>query len=211
MGVTTLHSSTEYESYARFCGVLRRFDHKPDLQHIVKLAEPHFGDSRFDESRLRAKVDRYLADLGAEALGVVLWMWRGNLQDEASRLAGFRAQLPEIRAAFETLRAAGKVRAFAPFPYTSGFADEVIASGACEGLTVYLNPLEQDMIPQIARAARAGMGAVAIRPFAAGKALGTVTPRACLQSVLRHPGVATAVVSYSTPEHLSELVAAAEA
>jgi aryl-alcohol dehydrogenase-like predicted oxidoreductase len=207
LGVTTLHSSTEYESYPRFLEILRRF--QPKVRHIVKLAEPHFGDAAFDDARLRSKVDGYLADLGAERLDVVQWMWRGDLKDESGRLAGYKRQLAEIGSAFDTLRRAGKIGAVAPFPYTAGFADAVTESGTCEALAVYLNPVEQEMAPQIARAHAAGMHAIAIRPFAAGKALAGATPGECVQSVLRHPGVATAVVSYSTLEHLTELAEAA--
>jgi len=224
-GVTTLHSSSEYESFPRFCGLLPRLRGLA-VQHIVKLADPHFGEAGFDAARLEARVDAYLGQLGAERLDVVQWMWRGDLTDEPGRLAAFARELPAIRAAFAALRGKGKLGAVAPFPYTAAFADLVIAGGAgggdraplCEGLAVYLNPVERELLPQIRAAARAGMGIVAIRPLAAGRALeagatigATVgsTAAACVREVLAEPGVATAVVTFSSRAHLDELLAGA--
>jgi hypothetical protein len=65
------------------------------------------------------------------------------------------------------------------------------------------------MVPHIERAANAGMGAVTIRPFAAGKALASTTPAEYIRWVLDQPGVTTTVGRCSSPEHLSTLVAAA--
>ncbi|MBK9072027.1 MAG: aldo/keto reductase [Myxococcales bacterium] len=207
-GVTTLHSSTEYESHDRFCGLLRQLGAGDRVQHIVKLAEPHFGDAAFDRARLVAKVDAYLQQLGTSTLDAVQWMWRGDLKDEAGRLRGFSAQIDEIVDAFAELKRAGKVAAVAPFPYTAAFADALISHGGFDGLAVYLNSLERDMVPQIERAADAGMGTIAIRPLAAGKALAAASPAQCLAEVLRQRGVNCAVVTYSSLAHLEDLVAA---
>ncbi|MBX3154679.1 MAG: hypothetical protein KF773_01680 [Deltaproteobacteria bacterium] len=205
LGVTTLHSSSEYESHPRFVALLRRW--RPSgVQHIVKLAEPHFGDVAFDRARLVAKVDAYLAELGAERLDVVQWMWRGDLKDEPGRLAGLDAQAGALAEAFAALRAAGKIGAVAPFPYTPGFADAAIEAGCFDGLAVYLNPLEREMLPQIERCAARGLGVVAIRPLCAGKALATASPATCVRGVLSERGVASAVVTYSSAAHLRELV-----
>ena len=215
-GVTTLHSSTEYESFPRFCGLVSRLRGLP-LQHVVKLADPHFGEAGFDAARLEARVDAYLAQLGAERLDVVQWMLRGDLADEPGRLAAFARELPAIRAAFDALRDKGKLGAVAPFPYTAAFADLVIGGGddggapLCEGLAVYLNPVEHELLPQIRAAARAGMGIVAIRPLAAWRALteARASAAACVREVLAEPGVATAVVTFSSRAHLDELLAGA--
>lgn len=202
-GVTTLHSSSEYESFPRFCSLVGRLHGLP-FQHIVKLADPHFGEAGFDARRFARRIDEYLVQLGIDRIDVVQWMWRGDLQDEPGRLAGYARQRDEIAAAFAALRAAGKLGAVAPFPYTAGFADQTI--GLCEGLAVYLNALEHEMLPQIRAAAAAGMGIVAIRPLAAGRAIGASTPAACIRGVLREPGVATAVVTFSSRAHLDELL-----
>lgn len=232
-GVTTLHSSSEYESYPRFRGLVARLRGLP-VQHVVKLADPHFGEAGFDAARLEARVDAYLAELCAERLDVVQWMWRGDLKDEPGRLAGFERERGAIRVAFDALRAKGKLGAVAPFPYTAAFADRVIGDGAaqgggaplCEGLAVYLNAAERELLPQIRAAARAGMGTVAIRPLAAGKAVAAAPPAAagadagvagspprtaaaCVREVLAEPGVATAVVTFSSRAHLGELCAGA--
>jgi len=204
LGLTTLHSSTEYATFDRFCRLVGKLA-RP-IQHIVKLAEPHFGDTSFDRARLDAKIDHYLMTLGAERLDIVQWMWRGDLKDELGRLYGFARQRDEVRDAFDALRRSGKIGAVAPFPYTAGFADAVIDAGLCEGLAVYLNPVEREMVPQIERAAAAGMATVAIRPLAAGRALEATSPGACIGSVLAQRGVATAVVTYSSSEHLRELL-----
>jgi hypothetical protein len=88
----------------------------------------------------------------------------------------------------------------------------------CEGLAVYLNPVEHEMLPQIRAAAGAGMGTIAIRPLAAGRALAGGAPpggpaaagaSACVREVLAEPGVATAVVTFSSRAHLDELLAGA--
>lgn len=207
-GVTTLHSSTEYDSFSRFTGIVRALEAGDRIQHVVKLAEPHFGDSDFDATRLVAKVDDYLTQLRAVRLDVVQWMWRGDLKNEESRLAGLVDRRSQLAHAFDELRCAGKIGAVAPFPYTQGFADRSIESSLFEGLTVYLNPVEQEMRPQIAAAVARGMGIVALRPFAAGKALASATPRVCIQSVLATAGVTTTVASFSSQVHLDELVSA---
>jgi aryl-alcohol dehydrogenase-like predicted oxidoreductase len=229
-GVTALHSSSEYESYPRFCGLVARLRGLP-VQHVVKLADPHFGEAGFDADRFEARLDAYLAQLGAERIDVVQWMWRGDLKDEPGRLAAFERERGAIRAAFGALRAKGKLGAVAPFPYTAAFADRVIGGGGgeagegsplCEGLAVYLNPAERELLPQIQAAARAGMGIVAIRPLAAGQALAgapagrggppgapsvpTSGAAACVREVLAEPGVATAVVTFSSRAHLDELL-----
>ncbi len=207
LGVTTIHVSTEYDSHPLFLRALQRLGARP-FQFVAKLAEPHFGDLEFSRDRLFTKVDGYLRDLGTERLDVVQWMWRGDLKNEADRLHRFRAASAEISDAFGELRTAGKIGAVAAFPYTPAFADLVLDLG-WDGLAVYLNPLEQDYAPQILRAAAAGSSTIAIRPLAATKALASARVDDCVRSVLSHPGVATAVVSYSSIQHLEELVSAA--
>jgi aryl-alcohol dehydrogenase-like predicted oxidoreductase len=131
-------------------------------------------------------------------------MWRGDLEDEPGRLSGFTRDRAAILDAFAESRREGKIAAVAPFPYTAGFCDEIIAGGF-DGITVYLNPLERELVPQIERAADAGMATIAIRPLCAGKALASATPAECVRTVLAQRGVATAVVTYSSLEHLTEL------
>jgi aryl-alcohol dehydrogenase-like predicted oxidoreductase len=209
-GVTTFHSSTEYDSHPRFCKLMGGLGRRTDLQHIVKLADPHFGEAAFDRARVATRLDAYLQQLGVERIDVVQWMWRGDLKQEPDRLAGFVRQRDELRDAFDELRRAGKLGVVSPFPYTAAFADHVIEAGTYAGLAVYLNQLEREYLPQIRAAAAAGMGVVALRPLAAGKAVTNGTGAASgVRSVLGEPGVVTAVVSYSSHDHLHDLVGAA--
>jgi len=77
-------------------------------------------------------------------------------------------------------------------------------------LAVYLNPIEHEMLGPVERAATMGNGVVAIRPLAAGKATAAgIDARTCLRDVLCRPSVCTAVVTYSSVEHMEELVRAA--
>ena len=46
------HDLFAFDRFCRLVGELAR-----PIQHIVKLAEPHFGDAAFDRARLDAKVD----------------------------------------------------------------------------------------------------------------------------------------------------------
>ncbi len=57
---TTLHSSTDDATFDRFCRLVGELA-RP-IQHIVKLAEPHFGDAAFDRARLRRRSITYLGD-----------------------------------------------------------------------------------------------------------------------------------------------------
>ena len=203
-GITTCHSSDEYESFSLFCSVLdqlRRDGMASRLQHIVKLAEPHFGKNDFDEKRLRQRVEGYLTWLGVARLDVVQWMWRGDLTREQDRLSGFTAQRDSIREAFALLRREGKVGAVLPFPYTLAFAEKVRSEESFDGLTVYLNPLEVDHVPFLGWKAT-----VALRPLAAGRVLEAgYKPATAIAWALAHPGVSTTVVSYSSAAHLREL------
>jgi aryl-alcohol dehydrogenase-like predicted oxidoreductase len=205
-GITTCHSSDEYDSFSLFCSVLdglRRDGMASRLQHIVKLAEPHFGKDEFDERRLRRRVEQYLTSLRVARLDIVQWMWRGDLERERARLSGFTAQRHSIREAFASLRREGKVAAVLPFPYTVAFAEEVLADDAFDGLTVYLNPVELDYEPFAGR-----KPIISLRPLAAGRALDAgYKPAAAIEWALAHPKVVTTVVSYSSPEHLKELSA----
>jgi len=212
-GITTFHSSIEYESFPRFCAILRRLGVRGrEIQNVVKLAEPHFGDTSFDESRLREKVEAYLTKLGARRIDVVQWMWRGDLKDEEARLAGFARQRDEMQAAFNALRKEGKIGAVATFPYTVGFANAVLSARFSDGLAVYLNPFEQEMLGHVDRAAAIGAGIVAIRPLAAGRAAEEgIDVATCIRDVFSKPAVSTAVVTYSSLGHMEELVRAADA
>lgn len=206
-GVTMFHSSSEYESYPLYLDALKRMTGTRPA-HMVKLADPHFGEASFDSGRFEQRIDEYLSQLGAETLDVVQWMWRGDLKQEAQRLDGLRAQRDEMLACFGRLKQAGKIRRLALFPYSTGFASLALELTCVDALVVYLNPLELEMVPNIQQAASAGVDTIAIRPLSAGKALEAGSVEACVRFVLEHPGVSGAVVTYSTLAHLDELLQA---
>lgn len=204
-GVTSIHSSCEYESFPRLCELLKRRS-SSDLSHMVKLAEPHFGDTGFSRIRLVEKIDAYLSALGCERLAAVQWMWRGELKQEDTRLRGLRDEAQEIQRAFQDLQLAGKVGKVLPFPYTETFATQAQALGIFDGLTMYLNPEEKDALPHFEALSQRDQVGVAIRPFFAGKALEQRSARACIEWVKGQPGVSCIVVSYSTLEQLDDIV-----
>ncbi len=210
-GISTCHSSSEYESFPLFCRVLERLrtaGRAKELQHIVKLAEPHFGEFAFEPKRLEQRVDGYLSALGLERLDVVQWMWRGDLKREQARIAGFEDYLGAIAAAFDDLAHRGKIGAVIPFPYTRTFGDLALAQSWCAGLALYLNPLELESLDLVTLAAASNRSVVALRPLAAGRVLEAGHAVAdALRWTLTQPSVVTGVVSYSSMEHLAGLTA----
>lgn len=240
-GITTYHSSAEYETFGHFAGALRAFRaQRPgaEVQHVVKVASPHFGEDAFSASRFEAQVDGYLAALGTERLDVVQWLVRQTPNTLERRSAALHASLGGLAEVWERLREKGKVGALASFPYCPGFAGEVLAAvPRCAGLATYLNPAELEYVPFLEGG---GAGFVAIRPLAAGLLTPEGLRRPCedvdreaqRQRVLRglerlgwdadgvaahavrfclmHPGVASAVVSISSEAHAAELADAAE-
>jgi aryl-alcohol dehydrogenase-like predicted oxidoreductase len=211
-GVSTIHSSDEYESFPLFTRVwrqLRSSTGSAPFQHIVKLAEPHFGHEGFDEGRLVERLNAYLGALDVERIDVVQWMWRGDLKDEPGRLERVAAQASAIADAFTRLKKTGKIGAVATFPYTQGFAELLLDAGWNDGFTLYINSLEPEMLPFAQRAAAAGSGIIALRPLAAGRAVdGDGGPRAAMAWALGQPGVCTGVVSFSSLPHLDDLLGA---
>lgn len=239
-GVTTYHSSAEYETFGHFAGALRAFRAaRPGaaVQHVVKVASPHFGEDAFSAARFEAQVDAYLAALDAERLDVVQWLVRQTPNTLERRSAALHASRDALAEAWDRLHATGKVGALASFPYCPGFAAEVLAVPRCAGLATYLNPAELEYVPFLNMD---GAGFVAIRPLAAGlltpeglrRPYGDADREAQPQRVLRglerlgwnrqgvaahavrfcltHPGVACAVVSISTEAHAAQLADAAE-
>ncbi len=192
LGVSSCHSSDEYASFPLFCEVMGRLRNggvaSNRLQHIVKLADPHFGEHSFDSQRLRARIDRYLSYLGVARIDVVQWMWRGDLKQEQHRLDGFREQTVDVATTFAALVKEGKVGAFSSFPYTDAFAHRILGEPWCRGLALYVNPLELESSTLIASAAAQGRAIIALRPLAAGRALQEGHPaRAAVEWTLAQP------------------------
>jgi aryl-alcohol dehydrogenase-like predicted oxidoreductase len=211
IGVDLWHSSDEYESFELFSELnrqLRRENPSLSIRHVVKLADPHFGQDRFNPMRLSHRVDTYLHKLAADCIDTVQWMWRANLDQEERRLQDTASQDQEMQATFQSLKDRGKIGRIMPFPYTYGFAEWVIARPWCDGLTCYLNPLETEMLPMAHRAAHLHKQILALRPLAGGRAITAYrTADDCFAWTVMQPAVEAAVVSFSSQEHRDKLLA----
>jgi aryl-alcohol dehydrogenase-like predicted oxidoreductase len=209
IGITSLHCSSEYESFAllREAWTRARGAAPASLSVVAKIASPHFGEDRFSPQALRAKVDFYLGALGLERLGVVQWLLRHDLKQEDARLRILRESADALNATVEALKREGKIGAFVSFPYTAAVAAEALRMDQVDGLALYVNPLEHEMDFFLGEAERLDKPVIAIRPYAAGR-LFTETRLGAADAIdyaLGFPAVATAVVSASSRAHLDSL------
>lgn len=207
-GLTSFHCSSEYASFPTFCEAWRRSGlANTGTEIIAKVAAPHFGEDRFSASAFRGKIEDYLSALGIEQLGVVQWLLRYDLKQEERRHQILAEAEAEIAATVADLKREGKIAALVAFPYTVGMADKLIGADFCDGLAVYLNPIEGEMDGIVQECGRAGKQVLAIRPFAAGRLFSEtkLTPQDALNHVFSFPAVVTAIVSASSRRHLDEL------
>lgn len=210
LGVDTLHSSTEYESFPLLLRILARVaDIAPytRFRHMVKLGEPHFDENDFDAERLSGRIDEYRKALNADCIADVQWMWRNGLKDDASRVAQFRAAARQIAAAFATLKSGGAVERFMCFPYTPAFADAALDMDGMDGLVVYRNIEEVEYEAALDRAGAQGKPCIVIRPFLGGRLVkdGASDPVAMVRFALDKPAIEAAVVSSSSLGRLGQL------
>ena len=222
-GVTSFHSSREYESYEYFCAILRktlRSRGRPPVEHIVKIGVPHFDEDRFNASKFRARVDQELAALGTDRLDVVQWLVRQTPNEDALRLPILKQAAPELAECWAELRRAGKVGALTVFPYTVPFAREALQLDECDGLATYLNLLETEYAGLLDRIQQRDQGFLAIRPLVGGNLTteNTIPARLqqavaalqisqeefvafCVSFPLMHPAVTSVILSVSTQSH----------
>lgn len=213
-GVTTFHSSAEYETHAFFCKTLRaaRIDRRTeDIVHISKIAVPHFEEPAFTGKRLREHVDAQLAELGAERLDIVQWLIRSKPIEDGPRLKLLAECAAELAVVWAELQREGKVGALASFPYSASFAASSLRLPTCAGLVTYLNLIELEAVAWLDDMRQNGQGFVAIRPLAAGRigpdrfsSMGIARNdllRVALQFPLLHPAVASTVLSVSSIQH----------
>lgn len=207
LGITSFHCSSEYETFPLFEEAWRRRRNRGAASVIAKVAVPHFGEPRFCARTFREKVDFYLKALSLERLEVVQWLLRYELREEAARQRILTESEEEISALVEELKRSGKIAALVSFPYTQGIAEAVLGMDFCDGLAVYVNPLEREMDSMIQSADSLGKGVVAIRPYAAGRVFSEtgLSPSEALEHVFSFPAVVSAVVSASSKEHLDLL------
>ena len=208
-GITGVHCSSEYDSFPLFreAWARGRFPGKRKPAVIAKIGVPHFGESAFSADAFRRKVDFYLRELGLERIDVIQWLLRFDLQQEEERLRILEEAREPLAELMEDLRASGKAAALVSFPYTDRVAERALDEPYCDGLALYVNPLEREMERHIRRAGEKGKAVVAIRPFAAGRLFAetTCSADAALAHVFAFPAVETAVVSASSRAHIDAL------
>jgi len=212
-GVRWLHCSDEYESYPLLCQCLAELrTTRPDVtfRFVVKLANPGFDDSQFDESRFVGRLSDYSERLGTKRIDRVQWMWRTKGEDDAHRITRFLAESARLDQAFNTFIARGLVGEVLCFPYTPAFAHAALTLSSIRGLVVYRNVLETEYDDALDDCELRGKTALAIRPLAAGKALATgdATPETLIRYASSHPAISALIVGTSSLKHLSELLAA---
>lgn len=220
-GVTSLHVSSEYESFPHFAEIFRALRAERDLsalQVIAKAASPHFGEEAFDARQFEAKIDYYLETLGIDAVDVAQWLLRFDLKQPDARERILERDAEAVSRCAEQLRAVGKIRALVSFPYTEGVALRALALPECDGLALYVNPFEPELASLLDRAEAASKSVIAIRPLAAGRVAGDAAEDiallkqvtgedaddadsrvgAALRYALAHPAVVTTVVSLNS-------------
>lgn len=212
-GVTTFHVSSEYESWPVFVEAWRTVGADRDLSPariMAKVAAPHFGASVFNPEDFTRRLDIYRKALGLDRIDVAQWLLRHDLKDEPGRLDIFRRDADLIETTSASLKSRGAIGGLVSFPYTEGVARLAIAADWCDGLAMYVNPLETGLEPLLASAADKPLGVIAIRPFAAGRVFSEsgLGPQEALQYAFSRPGVRSVVASASSPSHLAEAIAA---
>lgn len=210
MGVTTLHSSSEYASYDLLCETLalvRARAPSVTFDHMVKLAAPHFDEPDFAAQQLDGRVDAYRTTLGTDRLAIVQWMWRHGLDDDTARIAAFETAASAVAETIGALKSNGRIGRALCFPYSLPFARRAIAMDWVDGLAVYRNAVEQEYDSVIGAAATLDKSTVVIRPFKAGETFADGRDAASLLAdALDHDGVEAAVLSTGWLDHLRELV-----
>ena len=210
--VTSFHASQEYATWPLFVEAWREANvDREGVQLIAKVGVPHFGEDAFDAAAFTTKIDGYRTALGMERVDVVQWLLRHDLKQEAARLAIFERDAGVVSETVESLKAAGWMHSLISFPYTTGMASKALKMDQCDGLAVYCNAFELEMVDEMDTAGQRGKSIVAIRPFAAGRLFAetNITVAEALALPLSHPAVATVVTSISSLARLREASAAA--
>ncbi len=211
-GVTTLHSSNEYDSFPLLSSLLGNpalKDNGEHFRHIVKLAEPSFGDLGFDAQRVRQKVLFYAKYLSAPIIQDIQWMWRLDLSNDQQRISDFEAVIDSIGETVLGLKRDGLIERFFCFPYSIDFGRAALTHEMIDGLVVYRNVQETEYDLLIQQCNRVGKKCQIIRPFNAGLALSGDgrTPSELLKFSLSLPAIESAIVSSNNLDHLKQLAA----
>jgi aryl-alcohol dehydrogenase-like predicted oxidoreductase len=232
-GVTSFHSSHEYDTYAFFCAALqelRRIRPGRPIETIVKIGVPHFDETEFSPARLRLLIEAELRNLRVDRVDIVQRLVRHTPNEDAPRLEILRRASSDIHEIWQRLHAEGKVGLLTVFPYSDAFLRASLELADVTGFVTYLNLLETEAIPYLDGLLASGRGFAAIRPLNAGKLVGDgreqnreiacalrgIVPeietspgaltRLALQFPLWHPAVATVIASISSPEHAAQAI-----
>jgi aryl-alcohol dehydrogenase-like predicted oxidoreductase len=232
-GVTSFHSSHEYDTYELFCAALqelRRLRPGRPIETIVKIGVPHFDETDFSPARLRLLIEAELRHLRVDRVDIVQWLVRHTPNDDAPRLDILRRASSCIHEVWRRLREEGKVGLLTVFPYSDAFLRASLELPDVAGLVTYLNLLETEAIPYLDGLVAGGGGFAAIRPLNAGKLVGDggghnpeavsvlcglfpeieaspdALTRLALQFPLWHPAVATVIASISSLEHAEQAI-----
>lgn len=207
-----------------------------EIVHIAKIGVPHFDEDQFNSDRLVTVIEQRLQELATERLDLVQWLVRHQPNDDQHRLPILRECQAELKATWLKLQEQGKVGALASFPYSLPFAEDVLQFPTCKGLVTYLNLLELEMTPLLEQMEHAGQGYVAIRPLGGGlittetlahqeqdsaddiqKLQAIISAlkipeqdltKFAVQFPLLHPAVASVMVSVTSMNHATEILAA---
>jgi hypothetical protein len=214
LGIRTLHSSVEYDSFPLLSTLLDEFTQaggSRQFRHIVKLGEPSFDDATFDAGRLQKKVRDYCTALSVSGVDDVQWMWREGLKDDQRRISQFQAQLDQIAVAAGNLKRNGLLKRFFCFPYSVEFGRVALEHPSIDGLVVYRNREETEYDRLIDRADMLSKRCHVIRPFKAGSVLdgGQRSAAEALVFALDKPAIESAILSTNSLDHLRQLAAAA--
>jgi len=171
MGVNTIHSSYEYETWYAVRQVLAQRKDAKALKHIVKIPNPDTDqtDFKYVSAYLRKLVEDSLAGLKIERIDVVQWPLRDDTEcDPKVAVERYRAYKDDLLADFEKLRDEGKVDHLAAFVYTNAYAQEVIAGGAISTLLFYYNLWDTTLQPSLEQLDAKKLSAIVYRPFHGG-------------------------------------------
>lgn len=203
-GITTHHSSFEYESYNLYTNALAKFGFRNQVQHIVKLSSPHFEEDAFSAITLEERIDRELKRLNINCIDVLQWLVRSKPINDKARLSILATQKDEIGGCLSKLKSKGKIKRVFAFPYSIPFAEEVVKISEIDGIISYLNMEEQDY-----KKFADSFPFIAIRPFFGGKLIQETDKkkliRTCLNYVQSHHHVISIIIGVNDLAHLDGL------
>lgn len=211
IGIDTLHSSSEYQSFPLLCDILARLSQeRPDIRfnHMVKLAEPSFDDRVFNPARFDDKIALYQTALRTSTIDIVQWMWRYNLSNDLNRLTQFKDAESMIFELISKHKKLSNISCFACFPYSNLFARYAVISPVIDKLVVYRNIQETEYDIEIDQCLAVNKNCIIIRPFNGGLTFNDHNIRIedIFKCAMDMPAIKAVVVSSSNLDHVRSLM-----